>query len=215
MNYYQELTIIPCPDVDPFFVWGRLFTQVHLALVEVKNPDQTSNIGVSFPEYRYFEKNGKTIKYLGSKLRVFASTEDELVKLNLSQWCERLSDYVHIKSIAAIPDKAISNVIVKRFRQVKNNDRITESFAKKYGKTFEEVKSSRIDYLKKTRGITEVEAENLYNNPKLEERPYIILGSLENKHRFSLEIDQREFESAVSGTFSTYGLSSTTTVPHW
>lgn len=48
MKYYQEITIIKSPDISPYFIWSKLYTQLHLALVEVKNPDDSSNIGVSF-----------------------------------------------------------------------------------------------------------------------------------------------------------------------
>lgn len=218
MNYYQELTVIKSPDISPYFIWSKLYTQVHLALVEqaraIYGEEAThSDIGVSFPEYACFEKNGETIAILGSKLRVFAKTQAELQQLNLNKWCERLTDYVHIKTIAEVGHKAKSHVLVKRFRQEKNLDPKTQNFAQKHNKTFEEAKASRIEHIAKKHNISLEEARQRYDNPVLEKRPYILIKS--NKHKFSLEIEQIAMDTPQQGTFNTYGLSTQATVPHW
>lgn len=220
MNYYQELTVIKSPDISPYFIWSKLYTQVHLALVEQAKVSygedaKQGDIGVSFPEYRHMEKNGKTITQLGTKLRIFGKTQVELEQLNLTKWLERLSDYVHIKSIDNVKAKQNCYLIVKRLRQEKNMDRKTLQFAKKYDKPFEEVKQARITHIMQRDKVDRIEAEKRYNNPNLKERPYIIIKSLENHHSFSLEIDQRQVETACDGTFNTYGLSGQSTVPHW
>lgn len=220
MNYYQEITIIKNPDISPYFIWTKLYTQLHLALVEHakatygENATQ-SDIGVSFPEYKCFEKNGETITILGSKLRVFAKTKAELEQLNLLQACERLLDYVHIKSISEVGSKVTGQVLVTRFRQETNPDAKTQNFAAKHNKSFAEVKASRIAHIAKKYSIDMEAAQQRYDNPRLEKRPYIKLVSLKNKGKFSLEIEQRTVKEAKTGTFSTYGLSPTATVPHW
>lgn len=220
MNYYQELTVIKSPDISPYFIWSKLYTQVHLALVEQAKATygeqaEKSDIGVSFPEYACFEKNGETIAILGSKLRVFAKTEAELQRLNLNKWCERLLDYVHIKTIAEVGHKAKSHVLVKRFRQEKNLDPKTQNFAQKCGKPFEEVKASRIDNIAKKYDISLEEARRRYEAPVLEKRPFIKMKSLNNKSFFSLEIEQIVMDKPQQGTFNTYGLSTQASVPHW
>lgn len=220
MNYYQEITIIKSPEISPYFIWTKLYTQVHLALVELTKATYgegatQSDVGVSFPEYACFDKNGETIVILGSKLRIFAKTEAELQQLNLNKWCRRLLDYVHIKSISEVGNKAAGYVVVKRFRQEKNLDSKTRNFAKKHNKTFEEVKASRIAHIAKKYSINEEDARQRYENPKLEKRPFIKMESLKEKHPFSLEIEQFSTESAQKGVFNTYGLSTKTTVPHW
>lgn len=220
MNYYQELTLIKSQDISPYFIWSKLYTQVHLALVEQAKAtygDKTNHcdIGVSFPEYACFEKNGETIAILGSKLRVFAKTQEELEQLNLQKWCERLLDYVHIKSISEVGAKATGNVVVKRFRQERNLDAKTRSFSKKHGHSFEEVKASRIAHIADKHGINLADAQQRYEQPVIERRPYILLTSLNNGQRFPLEIEQTHVEEVVCGSFNTYGLSATSSVPHW
>lgn len=220
MNYYQEVTIINYPELSLYFIWSKLYTQLHLALVEQAKATYgeratQSDIGVSFPEYACFEKNGETIAILGSKLRVFAKTKAELEQLNLNKWCERLLDYVHIKSISEVGEKSAEYVVVKKFRQEKNLDSKTRNFAQKHNKTFEEVKASRIAHIAKKYSISEEEAQQRYENPVLEKRPYIQMKSLETGNPFSLEIEQLSVNVAQAGTFNTYGLSVKTTVPHW
>lgn len=220
MNYYQEITIIDSNDKPFFKIWSDLYTQVHLALVEQvkvshgENATQ-SDIGVSFPEYACFEKNGETIAILGSKLRVFAKTKAELEQLNLNKWCERLLDYVHIKSLDEVGSKATEHLVVKRFRQERNMDAKTRNFAQKHNKTFEEMKASRIAYIAEKYDLSLEKAQQRYDNPVLEKRPYIKMKSLETGSPFSLEIEQSSVDSAQTGTFNTYGLSVKTTVPNW
>lgn len=219
MKYYQEITLIDSADIRFFELWSKLYTQLHLALVEQAKATYGEgathgDIGVSFPEYKCFEKNGKTISMLGSKLRVFAKTEAELQQLNLGKWCERLLDHVHIKSTAKVP-AVTEYVIAKRFRQEKNLDSKTHNFAKKHNKTFEEVKLSRIEHISRKYDISMEEAQRRYEKPVLEIRPYIRMKSGKNGNTFSLEIEQTKAEGVVTGTFNTYGMSPTTTVPHW
>lgn len=73
MTHFQEITIIPDPEIAPYFIWSKLFTQFHIALAEMKNEHGIESIGVSFPDYHYDEK-GKSSK-LGLKLRVFAPSQ--------------------------------------------------------------------------------------------------------------------------------------------
>lgn len=214
MNFYQELTLIKSPDISLYFIWSKLYTQVHLALVEAKNPDETVNIGVSFPEYACFEKDGETVTALGSKLRVFAQGKEDLEQLDLLKWCERLLDYIHIKKIAPVPDTN-SHLRVKRLRQVKNQDAKTRSFASKRGLSFEQVKKLRIQHIAKKNNISLEQAAHAYENPVLEKRPYIRMHSLRGGNAFSLTIDQTVAEKAAPGTFNTYGMSMAATVPHW
>ena len=36
MNYYREITILPNADISFYFIWQKLYQQIHLALVENK-----------------------------------------------------------------------------------------------------------------------------------------------------------------------------------
>ena len=215
MKYYQEITIIKSPDISPYFIWSKLYTQLHLALVEVKNPDDSSNIGVSFPEYQCVENSDKMIKTLGTKLRVFAESEVELQNLNLNKWLARLTDYVHIRSAQKVPENIAGYLVVKRLRQKSNNDRITRAYAKKHQLSFEAAKEARIQTFSEKHGVSYQESLQRYYEPNLKERPFIKIASLHLKQQYSLEIEQSAVSEPINGKFSTYGLSSHTTVPRW
>ena len=62
LTHYCELTIIPDPDIAPYFIWSKLFTQLHIALAEMKNKHDIESIGVSFPDYHYDDKKEKSSK---------------------------------------------------------------------------------------------------------------------------------------------------------
>ncbi len=52
MKYYVELPISDLVN-NVTKLWSQLYMQLHLALVAIKNSDETCNIGFSFPEYHY------------------------------------------------------------------------------------------------------------------------------------------------------------------
>ena len=37
MNFYQEITLIPDAEISPYFLWSKVYTQLHIALADVKN----------------------------------------------------------------------------------------------------------------------------------------------------------------------------------
>jgi CRISPR-associated endonuclease Csy4 len=88
MNFYQELTLLPTDDIGHYFLWSKIYQQLHLALVELTG-GQGGSVGFSFPEYSANQPR------LGRKLRVFAPTEAQLTQCNVRKWLERLSDYCH------------------------------------------------------------------------------------------------------------------------
>ncbi len=131
MKYYQELTLLPDPEINTYFIWQKLYTQLHIALADIKNQQGIDTIGVSFPNYCYIDerdsKDGKEFAKLGNKLRVFAHSEEDLKALSLNRWLERLTDYIHIKGIKAVPDE-VGYVVVSRYRY-KNLQKQAQQFA--------------------------------------------------------------------------------------
>ncbi len=221
MRFYQEITLIKTPEISPYFIWGKLYMQLHLALVEQQNPDKTVNFGVSFPEYKYTKKEDGVFAILGTKLRVFASNETELQQLNLAKWLERLTDYVHIKSIQPVPANVNRYLLVKRYRADTNLQRLTRRFmqreSKRTGKeiSFEEASAMQNQRFAKTNNLTLQQAEKHYAQPTVKDLPFIKLKSLSTEEEYSLLIEQVSVEQPCGGTFSTYGLSRKSTVPHW
>ena len=196
MKYYLEITLIDGGDEPLYFIWSRLYAQLHLALVEVKNHNDKSNIGVSFPEYRFNEEKG--IGFLGTKLRLFANSEDELHNLNINSWLARLSDYIHITSIREVPTHKITGHGTFSRKQVKTNaDRLARH----------RVKRGDIDF---------DEAVKRYQNVvTISNLPFIQLKSLTNQHPFRLFIQKENKIDVENGGFSSYGLSVDATVPEF
>ena len=50
MKYYQELTLLPDMEVELYYIWSNLYTQIHLALVELQDEQGNVPVGDTFPE---------------------------------------------------------------------------------------------------------------------------------------------------------------------
>jgi len=197
MDYYIELTLIKDSEISPYFIWSKLYTQLHLAFVEQKDANEQIPYGVSFPEYKSTQMKDKQIMLLGSKLRVFANSADELQKLDLDKWLERLTDYVHVKSPKQV-ENVTQYLTVNRYRPQASAENLARRYARRHGVSLE-------DALKRLEGFKQ----------KLEPFPYIQIKSLSGAREFSLCIKQTKTTQPNIGKFSTYGLSARSTVPHW
>ena len=207
MKFYIELTVINSADISFSTAWSQLYTQLHLALVEMQDANGQVPIGVSFPEYNVGESKGKKLMLLGSKLRIFAQDEATLNKLNLPKWLARLEDYIHLKSIKPVPENVQNYLVVSRYRPKSNIELIARRIVKRKKITFE----LAIEYLN-----TVDEAKKLKGYKQdWEPFPYVQLKSLSGKQDFSLCISQTTVDEMKGGMFSTYGLSSQSTVPYW
>lgn len=211
MQFYQEITII---DGDKSFyeIWSQVYNQLHIALAELYNKHGINSIGVSFPNYSYVEKDGeqkdgKTFATLGTKLRVFANSEADLQVLNLDKWLERLTDYVHIKKVAEVGNKATSYVSVQRYRR-KPVEMQAKSLAKKLGISYEQA----LETVKKRK-------------PEMK-LPFIKLHSQTNKIDYHLQIlqqaiaidEQTSDNKDGKKCFNVYGMTGMgekIAVPHW
>ena len=197
MKYYQDITLLPDPETDLYFLWKKVYQQIHLALVEIKGEGNRVGVGVGFPKYVY----GKSRKHLGNKLRLFASTEAELNQLNAEKWLERLQDYAHLTKPRAVPNK-------------------TEhvSFARKQIKSLEKIAKRRAEHL----NISYDEALAFLMNAGRSDEcdlPFIQMESLSSessstsRNRFPLFVERKRVDKSMGGRFDCYGLSKTATVP--
>lgn len=189
MKYYIEMTLIPDAEISPFFIWSKLYTQIHLGLVEMLDAKQTVPIGVSFPEYA-------KDRLLGQKLRLFASDEATLQQLNLAKWLDRLADYVHISSIKPVPSDIQSYAVFSRYRPHFDIDKVAERFARHKNISFE----AALEHCKNHKAPAKM-------------LPFVQLKSQTNGQAFRLVIQQKVVTQAVVGSFSTYGLSQIATIP--
>lgn len=215
MQYYIELTLIEQRDFSIYQLWGKLYTQLHLALVELQHPNKMVSIGVSFPEYYVNIKKGKYYCSLGSKLRIFSNTTQELDHLNLEKAFERLTDYLHLSKTKPVPDNIVNYLNVKRHRADFSLKGITHRYAKRKGISFEQAKKEQNLRYAELHNLTIEEAEKHYEQPITKNLPYIQLKSLSSGKEFTLIIEQIPTKKFCDGNFSTYGLSKTSTVPHW
>ena len=198
LTHYQEITIITDPEISAYFIWSKLFTQLHIGLADIKNKHDIDSIGVSFPDYHYDDRNEKSSK-LGLKLRVFAPSKKDLETLNLDKWLTRLTDYVHIKGVKEVGNKATGYVSVQRYR-FKPIDIQVKSLSNKMGVSTEEALAI----------VAKRKAEL-----KL---PFIRMYSESNKTHYPLQILQQPSQEQVSGKFNVYGIngmSNAVTVPQW
>lgn len=196
MNVYQEVTLLSDPDITPYFLWQKLYQQIHIALAENKNGEGCSAIGVSFPEYNAAEFS------LGTKLRLFAEDAHTLEKFQCEKWLSRLRDYVHIGAIRPVPDTVQGYACFRQVKPKGSNEKLARRRAKKLG----------INYADALAYFENTNARKASEN-KHSKLPYIHMHSETNGHQFRLFIKLKSEEQHKLGTFSCYGLSSESTVP--
>ena len=130
-------------------------------------------------------------------LRLFAQNEVDLKKLDLKKWLDRLTDYVHITSIREVPENIKGYAIYKR-KQVKTNAaRLARHRVKRGDIGFDEALA---------RYSNVVTTTNL---------PFVQMKSLTSDQMFKLFIEKQNAEQSESQVFSTYGLSSQSSVPEF
>ncbi len=190
MEYYIDIKLFADSEVNIGFIWEKMYLQVHLALVEMKDKDNLVSMGLSFPHY--CEENFP----LGNVLRVFAHSKEELEKLNLNYWLERLSDYVSMENIEKVPSEVNEFVSFGRKQFKTNAERLARRQAKRKGISFEEALKNYEDF----KG----------NETKL---PFIMMKSISTDNQMKIFIEKHKKNDSVNGLFSTYGLSKTATVP--
>lgn len=194
MQHYVEITLLPTEDIGHYFLWSKIYQQLHLALVEL-TAGQGGSVGFSFPEYSAKQPR------LGRKVRVFAPSEAQLVQFNASKWLERLNDYCHVSSIRAVPDKT-QYAIFNRKQCVNNPERLARRRAKRKGETFEQALAHFAGFDGEFSSLPFVALESLSTAP-----------AAEGNHRFKLFIDQKIVLQPQVGSFNCYGLSNTATIP--
>ena len=190
MNYYQEVTLLPNADIGVYFLWQKVYQQVHLALVEKKDMDNLSMIGIAFPDY-----NAKGYS-LGAKLHLFAEDEKKLENLDCERWLKRLKDYVHISPIETTPEKLLGYACFKHEKLKGNKEKLARRRAKRKGETLQQALAHYENYEERRSNF-----------------PYINVISQTNGQRFRLFIEKQTMDQPQKGAYSCYGLSNTTTVP--
>ena len=190
MNYYQEISMVPKTRIELHIFWQMLYKQIHLALVENKIAQNSSTIGVGFPEYDAIKKS------LGYRLRLFAKEKNDLVQLDCEEWLKSLDDYVHIHSIKAIPDNVSDYAYFQRIHLKGNKEKLARRRAKRKGKTLQQALADFDEYEEQQSSLL-----------------YINMDSQTTGKRFKLFIEKKVIRKQQTGLFSCYGLSKKTTIP--
>ena len=200
MKFYQEITLIDQAEISLYFIWSKLYTQLHIGLAEIKDVNEKVNIGISFPKYIYEQGNEtkKSKVHLGDKLRIFAETQADLEKLNIHKWLERLTDYLHIISIREVPETKITGYATYSRKQIKTNaERLARHRVKRGDIGFDEALARYSNVVTTT------------------DLPYIQMKSLTSDKSFKLFIEKKNANQSENQVFSTYGLSSESSVPEF
>ncbi len=204
MKHYIEITLMDNADFNLFSLWSKVFQQIHLGLVEIQDDQGQVPIGLSFPEYVIGDK----YSILGSKLRLFANDEAVLKQFDAVKWLARLSDYVHSTSIRPVPEKIIGYAIYQREQPKTSPERLARRYARRLA---EREKRQEVD--------SDYEnALTLYSkrNYQTINSSFIRLKSLSSDNNFCLWIKKIPVDiQASTANFSSYGLSSVSSVPEF
>lgn len=194
MSHYQELTLLQHEEVPLYALWGKVYTQIHLALTELQAALGTGKVGVAFPEYR-FDAEAQS-GHLGRKLRVFADDAAVLQQLNLAQHLRRYEDYVRLGAVTTVPEQVLGHVCYARVQVKSGAERATRRLIKRHPELNYETELARLQALSVHSAL-----------------PFIQLNSLSSKQTFRLFIAKTAALTAQTGDFGSYGLSNTATVP--
>jgi CRISPR-associated endonuclease Csy4 len=191
MEYYQEITLHASAELPLNFILSKVYMQLHLAFVAVKDGKDRVTYGVSFPEYSEIG--------LGKKIRVFGETRADMETLSVENALSRLLDYVHITQIRPVPARRQTGYAVySRYHQENSNGQKIRRYARRHDVNLEEA----------------AKVMNIVG-PARKTLPYVQLKSLTNKHKFSLFIRRDSKKQEGKGNFSVYGLSMASTVPEF
>lgn len=197
MKHYIDITLLPSDDIGVHFLWPKVMMQIHLALVEMKNQNNKTPIGISFPQYK--EAKAEKESFIGHKIRLIAQQSSDLQKLNIEKWLARLLDYVHIKAIADIPNTVKSYAAFSRVVKAGSPNKHIRRRMKRKGETQTEASKHFANYA-------------MPDNVK--KLPFINMKSLGGGDDFKLVIKKTTKETAQGEyLFSTYGLNKDIALP--
>lgn len=204
VKFYIGITIQPNADIGHYFLWEKVFQQIHLGLVEIQDTNNVVPVGIAFPEY-----DAKNFS-LGSKLRLFSETENLLQQFDANKWLSRLKDYAQITPILKVPDKINAFSCYSRQQSKSSIERMARRRAKKKSVNFEVALEELQNRENKNRKNQDLEI------------PFINMQSLSSKKnsnspalRFRLFIEKQTVDTPLSKGFNSYGLSAVSTVPEF
>lgn len=184
-THYIDLTLAPDPEVSPPHLLGALYERLHMALVQ----HRIESVGVSFPQYSLAPRT------LGHGLRLHGR-EAVLEGLMAENWLKGVRDHVRAGTIAHVPAVATHRTVQRR--QFKTNvERLRRRRMRRKGESAEQA--------------AQAIPASVERRPNL---PYVWIRSRSSGQPFCLFIGMGPLQSEpVPGTYNSYGLSGTTTIP--
>ena len=163
-----------------------LLAQLFMHLHKVLARVGEGRIGISFPEVQ---------RSLGHCLRLHG-TVDDLNSLQQSGWQHMMRDYIVCGAVAAVPHD-VKWRTVKRVQLKSSAERLRRRSVSK-GWLTEEEAQQRISVLKEQRSPL----------------PYLLISSRSSGQAYPLFVEHGPLKSSPeAGTFSSYGLSASATIP--
>ncbi len=185
MEHYLDIRLLPDPEFVSPVLMSALFAKLHRGLATLP----TRAIGVSFPDVK------KQVSSLGECLRLHGG-DSELERLMALSWLTGMHDHVRVGPLRPVPE-AVRYRTVYRVQAKSSPQRLRRRWMKRKGLSEEDARQAVPDNV--------AEWLNL---------PFVTLTSQSTGQRFRLFIEHGPLQDRpVPGTFSSYGLSRTSTVP--
>lgn len=186
MDHYVDIGLLPDPEFSTPLLMSALFSKLHRLLVL----SGAGNIGVSFPEHC----NGIRPS-LGGRLRLHGKLDD-LKLLMKEDWLRGMRDHCHVYDVLSVPS-GVTYRCVRRVQAHSSPDRARRRLIARKGVTLADAALV----------IPDSCAQRLT-------LPYVNLASQSTNQKFRLFIEHGPLlPESQGGTFSSYGLSATATVP--
>lgn len=184
-THYIDITVRPDPESSASQLLGALYDRLHLTLVQ----HRLDGIGVSFPGYTVSPRT------LGTTLRLHGSNH-ALQQVTQAEWLKGVRDHVRMTEIAGVPADA-SHRTVQRKQFKTSAERLRRRRMRRKGETEEQA--------------TKAIPSSMEHRPNL---PYVYLRSHSTGQPFCLFITLGPLAAdATPGSFNSYGLGGTTTIP--
>jgi CRISPR-associated endonuclease Csy4 len=184
-SHYLELKLLPDPEIGSAELLGALYTRLHQAFVHFK----VNSIGVSFPQY---STNPLAI---GDVVRLHG-TENSLAEFSKLGWMKGLKDHVRQSDIKNVPINVEYRTLSRK--QFKTNvERLRRRRMRRKGETAEQAAKAI--------------PSSVERKPHL---PFVHVKSGSSGQSFLIHLELGPArEAPVLGSFNSYGLSRTVTVP--
>lgn len=187
-THYIDVTLLPDPEFSHAHLIGALVAKLHRALVQ----EQTTNIGVSYPQHVSQPLAHRT---LGAVLRLHG-TPEALQRLMAQNWLKGMHDHTQVTALRLVPADAQHRTV--RRRQFKTNaERLRRRRMQRKHETAEQATAAIPDSVER--------------RPDL---PFVQMRSSSTRQPFCLCVEHGPLlVQPISGAFNAYGLAQVATVP--